>query len=626
MSRILFEPKRRLLVRTMLGFAVVLAVQAGFSGYFVFSVTDRLLQTSLDDKLFRMAELAADHPLIGKVLTLHPNDKEWEETTSVLSNYLSELVLLVDVRRAYLVRVIRVEGPSKDRRFDYMAGSLRDSTRENLPTLHVTNSELEELAKGNTIMSSPFVENGKLLKPLYVPILKDKRLKGFIVVDADAKDLVLLDNLKTQLWLIAAIAFLIATIFSFMLARTIVHSTTRLVAAAEQLGLGDFNVRYEVTGIDEISFLGQTFNDMAEDIQRRDEQIRRMNEAALADALQLYEHVLRAAYAGIITVDNEGNITSENPAAVQVLGQRPETSNTMEDRLKPYPPLLELWGEGEMVRDREVEVFRQNEQVVVEATILPLTDHRNETIGRTLMLVDRTEIKKLESELAMRDRLAALGELAAGIAHEIRNPLNGIQLMLGLVQEDLMDRGVVDDRFVRIYDEVSRLNTILNDFLMFARPKPLEKSACNLFELVEDAVMLVAPYIEEKKIEVVRDYDPELPETLLDPAAMRRVFVNLIKNACEAMDSGRKLYLTIKGPINTQDGFQISVRDTGPGIPPEVRDRLFNPFVTTKSNGTGLGLSIVHKTVINHQGSISCHNHVDGGALFQIVLPHTEVH
>jgi len=626
MSRILFEPKRRMLVRTMFGFAVVLAIQAGFSGYFVFSATDRLLQTSLDDKLMRMAELAAAHPLVGKVLTLHPNDKEWEQTTTVLSNYLTELVHLVDVRRAYLVRVIRADSPRKERRFDYMAGSLRNSKRENLPTMHVTNTELEELAQGKTITSSPFVENGKLLKPLFVPILEEKDLKGFIVVDADAKDLVLLDNLKTQLWVIAAVAFMIAVVISFMLARTIVRSTTRLVAAAEQLGLGDFNVRYEVTGIDEISFLGQTFNDMAEDIQRRDEQIRRMNEAALADALQLYEHVLRAAYAGIITVDNEGKITSENPAAVQVLGPNQGSSNTMRERLKPYPPLLELWEQGETVRDREVELFRHSEQVVVEATILPLTDHRNEPIGHTLMLVDRTEIKKLEAELSMRDRLAALGELAAGIAHEIRNPLNGIQLMLGLVQEDLSDKGVVDDRFVRIYDEVSRLNTILNDFLMFARPKPLEKSTCNLFELVEDAVMLVAPYIEEKKIEVVRDYDAELPDTPLDAAAMRRVFVNLIKNACEAMDNNHRLYLTIKGPASTQNGFQITVRDTGPGIPPEVRDRLFNPFVTTKDNGTGLGLSIVHKTVINHQGSISCHNHADGGACFHIVLPHTGVH
>jgi signal transduction histidine kinase len=261
---------------------------------------------------------------------------------------------------------------------------------------------------------------------------------------------------------------------------------------------------------------------------------------------------------------------------------------------------------------------------VVEASIAALYDHRNQPIGRSLTLVDRTELKRLERELATRERLAALGELAAGIAHEIRNPLNGIELMLGLVQEDLNAQGFRDERFTRIHEEVSRLNSVLNDFLLFARPKPLEQEPADLTELAEDALMLLAPAIEDRHVAVERHYDRAAPPLMIDAAAMRRALVNLIKNACEAMPPHGTLHLSISGPQATGDSFEIEVRDTGPGIPDDVRERLFHPFFTTKSEGTGLGLAIVHKTIVSHNGSIACHNHPDGGACFVIRLPHAE--
>lgn len=618
MNRILFEPKRRLLWRIMLALAIVLAVQAGFSGYFVFNGMDRLLQANLDDQLLRVGALAVSDPLVARTLDVQVEDRDAQQVINELSSFLGELISLVDMRRAYLFRV-------EDARLVYLAGTIDSEALRKVPTPLLNAADLRALQNGRTITSRPFrLENGALMKAVYVPIIRNGEFAGLLAIDDDAQDIELLQNLKKKLSAIVIAAFIIAVLVSFLIARTITRSARKLVDAAEAMGSGEFGARFPVTGNDEINFLGQTFNDMAEDIQARDDQIHRMNEAALADARQLYEHVLRAAFSAILTANNDDLLTSENPAAEALLGPRPTDEMTMAERLAPFRPLLALWQKGESVRDVGVEITLGADILNVEATVALLTDHKNDPIGHSLTLVDRTEIKRLESQLAMRDRLAALGELAAGIAHEIRNPLNGIQLTLGLVQEDMFEKGLADERFQNIYDEVTRLNTILNDFLLFARPRPLTMAPANLVHLVDDALMLIAPQLEDKEIDVVRDYDDPLPDANVDDGAVRRALVNLVKNACEAMDHGGRLYLQVRGPATTDDGFRICVRDTGPGIAPDVGERLFNPFVTTKDEGTGLGLSIVHKTIVNHGGSITCRNHPDGGACFTVVLPATE--
>jgi signal transduction histidine kinase len=602
----------------MLAFAFVLAVQAGVSGYLVFTALERMLQNRIDNKLLHMAAIAANDPLVRQSLDLRPDDRDAERTIAALSGFFRGVAPLADVRTVNLYRV-------QDNRLVYLAGATTVAAGEQPPAPRVTTVDLNALVEGRTVISKPFrAPTGQLVKAVYVPVQRGARLLGLLAIEDDAQDIELFGNLQRQLWLTAAGAFLVVGLVSYLVAGAVVRPVRVLVNAAAQLGKGQFNTRFKVTGNDELNFLGQTFNDMAEDIAARDEQIRRMNEAALADAQQLYQHVLRASSSAILTANGQDELTSENPAAAQVLGPKTDDKRTMEDRLLPYPPLLELWQSGAPVRNQEVVLEAWGERRVVEATISGLTDHRDEPIGRSLTLVDRTNVKNLERELAMRERLAALGELAAGIAHEIRNPLNGIELMLGLVQEDLTEKGFLDDRFTRIHDEVTRLNRILNDFLLFARPKPLEHELATLVELTDDALMLLAPVIEDKQIQVVRHYDDDAPPSLVDAGALRRALVNLIKNACEAMPPQGRLLLTIVGPGRTGDGYRVEIRDSGPGIADEVRDRLFNPFVTTKDDGTGLGLAIVHKTIVSHGGSIVCTNHPEGGACFLIRLPRPE--
>ncbi len=617
MSRILFEPKQRLLLRITVAFAMVLALQAGLSTYLVLDAMKRTLQRRLHAKLLHVGTIGVNDPALPPTLDVRSDDPHAMRKIEATTESLRRLVTMADVRNAYLYRM-------QGQRFIYLAGTI--DTGRPLPVPRINRKAMQRLAAGSPTTFGPYPDiDGALIITAYMPIMVGDQLQGVLTIEDLATDFAVMTQLRKQLMLITALGFVIVVAVSFFTASTIVKPIRRLVSAAALIGQGEFNTRFKVRSTDEINFLGQTINDMAEDIQARDAQIRHMNEAALADAQQLYQHVLRAMISGILTADLNGMVTSENPAAEKFLGPRKHQKETMSERLAAHPDLLSIWRRGKPIANQPVVLRTPEGELNIEATLQPLTDHMKKPMGFSLSLVDRTEEHRLQKELTMRERLAALGELAAGIAHEIRNPLNGIELLLGLVQEDLLEKGMLDERFTRIHDEVARLNVILTDFLLFARPKPMEPESSNLVDLVEDAVALVTADIEEKKIEVTREFAAAVPNTMLDPAAVRRALVNLLKNACQAMDAGGHLWLSVRGPAETNEGFQIEIRDNGPGIKEEVRDRLFHPFVTTKGNGTGLGLSIVHKTIISHNGSIHCYNHPAGGACFVVQLPYTEV-
>ena len=241
------------------------------------------------------------------------------------------------------------------------------------------------------------------------------------------------------------------------------------------------------------------------------------------------------------------------------------------------------------------------------------------------------EIVRLQKELASTDaqlqrsrRLAALGEMAAGIAHEIRNPLAAIRLFADVLVKDLVqteshDGSVATAR--KIASAVKGLDAIVTDVLTFAREMTPRPVAVGVDELLDRALAALESSGELKNINVQRSDEQETPlAVLVDPALLHRVMLNLIRNAVDAMaDRGGILSLGARMSPDTAEQIVMSVSDTGPGISEDAVDRIFNPFFTTRATGTGLGLAIVHRIVDAHGGSISVHN--DNGAVFEIRLP-----
>ena len=234
------------------------------------------------------------------------------------------------------------------------------------------------------------------------------------------------------------------------------------------------------------------------------------------------------------------------------------------------------------------------------------------------------QLEQAQAEARRSERLAALGQLSAGLAHEIRNPLGVIKgsaetLGRKLPTEDPVAKELAD----YISSEVNRLNSLVSRFLSFAKPLDLKKEPEDILQIVEHALKAVQEHCPASKVEVERAYSTEIPTVPVDAELTEQVFKNLIFNAYEAMEpvGGRLRVEVSKEFSDGRRGVEVAFSDTGPGVPPDLREQIFNPFFTTKSNGVGLGLSIVSKIVDDHGGWIRVEPVPGEGACFRVFLP-----
>ena len=237
-------------------------------------------------------------------------------------------------------------------------------------------------------------------------------------------------------------------------------------------------------------------------------------------------------------------------------------------------------------------------------------------------------VRALQSELGeknrlleRKNRLAALGEMAAGLAHEIRNPLGGIQLYASMLAQDVADRPESLTTVRKISGGVRRLEALVGQVLQFSREIAAHPEPADLAEIVDTAVEMATAKFEERGVRCTVE-GPRPLKVRIDPLLIGQALLNLLLNAAEAMGPGALGTVTVRFGRPAADSdvrqFHLVVTDAGPGIPPQVLDRIFNPFFTTKDAGTGLGLSIVHRIVEAHEGTITATNEPGGGAKFEI--------
>ena len=238
------------------------------------------------------------------------------------------------------------------------------------------------------------------------------------------------------------------------------------------------------------------------------------------------------------------------------------------------------------------------------------------------------QLRRAEADARRAERLAALGQLSAGLAHEIRNPLGVIKGSADMLSRKVAgSEPLVAELAGYISAEVNRLNALVMRFLDFARPSKLELRPERISEIVDRALEAATASFPGAGVKIERQYAPNLPEIPADPQLCEQVFVNLITNALQAMQtqaegSEKTLHIAIEPEVsNGEPGVAVFVEDTGPGVPPELREQIFNPFVTSKKDGVGLGLSIVAKIVDDHRGTIRLEENTPRGARFHIFFP-----
>lgn len=233
------------------------------------------------------------------------------------------------------------------------------------------------------------------------------------------------------------------------------------------------------------------------------------------------------------------------------------------------------------------------------------------------------QLERVQAEARRSERLAALGQLSAGLAHEIRNPLGVIKGSAEMLMQKLKAGDALSAELAGyISTEVNRVSALVSRFLDFARPLHADKKPLQVAPLLDHALKSVADAWQGGAVEVQRSYEDGLPAVPLDEGLCEQAFVNLIQNAYQAMEKGGTLRVSVaRGQRNSRAGIEVRLRDSGPGIPPDQREQIFNPFFTTKQGGVGLGLSIVSKILDEHRGMIRVEGAPGEGACFVLFFP-----
>jgi PAS domain S-box-containing protein len=413
---------------------------------------------------------------------------------------------------------------------------------------------------------------------------------------------------------------------------------------------------------------------MAEVVEARNE-ARKLLRQVLEDR-RLKALILESIPSGLITVDCTSTITAFNRAAAAILGYHPyevigQPLQKVLDLQAALAQEEDIWqrrGLSEELQESTVgTIDRYGRDIVLDVDMLPLCDDQGERIGSLIAFTDVTSVHRLEEEKRRLDRLASLGEMAANVAHEVRNPLASIKTSMQMLVDDLRSgaqnpqiegqNAWVQESIAVVLKEVERLDGIVRDLLLFARPRQLHRSQCQVTELSDQVLQFIQPQCTEANVVIHRVYN-EVPAILLDAVQIEQVLLNLFLNALQAMPDGGILTVTCQllpaervivdtayeEAFSTQtperhryamhvpgssynhesareQWLEIAVSDTGVGIPSDQLERIFQPFFTTKAHGIGLGLAITRRLVEDHGGYIRVEGHYGYGATIAVRFP-----
>ena len=365
----------------------------------------------------------------------------------------------------------------------------------------------------------------------------------------------------------------------------------------------------------QVGFVVDTFHELVTKLKDKEKELEVLRQKAedKATIIEGYnENILQSVPSGVISLDEALRVTKVNLSAEKILEIKRESTLGKYHADVLNKPITDLLNDKKIIERGEIAYLTPSgRRIWLGLTLSPLKDREGNIIGQILIFTDLTQLKALEAQMELRSRLSSLGEISAGIAHELRNPMAVIAGYTQLLSKkaDPSLKPTVD----AITTEINVMNRIISDFLSFAKPAELAISDVDLKKITENCIVTLVR--ERNNIKVHLDIE-NLPVIKGDEILLRQAFTNLIQNAVEAMPAGGDL--TIKYATSNQ--LEIMVSDTGPGIAENMADKIFLPFFTTKDRGTGLGLSLVQKIIVSHGGSISVDSN-KRGATFRIRLP-----
>ncbi len=367
----------------------------------------------------------------------------------------------------------------------------------------------------------------------------------------------------------------------------------------------------------------------------------------LKSLLEYHHCVLSSLKTGVIVAQKDGHIRTFNAGARQITGcveaeMAERTVDTLPEELAPIAAALKrtLETEKSFVQDHLDIKTTRSEMLPITLETSALRAGNGELLGAIATLKDVTLLRQMETQLVRSERFSALGEMAAGVAHEIKNPLNAIMGFSKRLSSKLQEPNLKKYAEI-IAEEVVRMDAIVNDVLEYSRPDRVSKVPTDIHAMVDETIQFLNEKLEKGNIRIIKNYSSDMPLVAMDLPKIRQVVLNLVLNAVQAMPEGGTLTLStgVVDGLVVQDHKQVeadqlfqqlflqqkmgilTVQDTGCGISKENMSKLFHPFFTTKITGTGLGLSICHKIIASHGGTLDVQSEPGKGSRFSVSLP-----
>ena len=423
--------------------------------------------------------------------------------------------------------------------------------------------------------------------------------------------------------LLAVLAVALSTLLAAVVSHASLAPLARISAQLDRITAGEFDQK-PIERADEFGLVSRKISEVGQ-------QLRGVREI-FSTLRENLNQVMAGLEDGLLLFTREGRAVMVSPAVEKFLGQ--PASELLGRRVEEVFPLghplrqvLRIEGNTlQPVVSAEVRMDGsgdgQSTGRRVGLSVQPISDGGTDASGRMGALVtlrDLDSLERLGSELQVSERLAALGRVTAGVAHEVKNPLNSMRLWLENLKESLPADQELPQQAVKVLDsEIDRLDTVVKRFLDFTRPVELNLEETSLEEVLSEAISIAQPQMVRAGVEATNDFSADVPGVRVDRQLIKQAILNLVLNAIEAMPSGGKLRVAL---ARRDDTAEVTVTDTGCGIPPEHRGRIFQLFFTTRPGGSGIGLASTFRIVQLHSGSIDFESEVGRGTTFRIELP-----